>query len=138
VSDSSSSSLDHCIAKALRSEGQTNDVNQAYLAFLKSDLWVPVKKLAAQEKDNTQDFYPLFTQINNHYFMAAFDTVDRLKTWAGDLFPSIDVVKLSGQEVIAGINEGVYLSLNIGSSSYKEFSPEELNHLKKILSKISF
>jgi hypothetical protein len=68
--------------------------------------------------------------------MAAFDTLERLMHWAGDGFEQIDYVTLLGRDVIAGINEQVFLCLNIGTEHYKEFSPDEIKRLKTIVMRI--
>ena len=127
-------SLDQLIQHAFHSEGKQDDVNQVYLTLLQTMLFVPVKK----EKNNTPEepFSPLFAKLDDRYFMCVFDTLPKLQSWAADLFNDMHYVELSGRDVIAGINDQVYLSLNVGTSFYKEFSPDEVKRLKMIVSKI--
>lgn len=125
--------LDQLIMKALQSEGNQDDVNKVYLTLLKTELFVPVKKVAGTEEE---PFYPLFTQVNNQFFMAAFSTLERLMAWAGEHYADMDYVSLLGREVISGINENVFLCLDIGTPTYKEFSPDEVKRLKMVVARI--
>lgn len=128
--------LDKVIAGAFGSEGKQDDVNKVYLTLLRSTLFIPVEKSQAPASEDEEPFKPLFAKMDEKYFMLAFDTVERLTNWAGDQFELIDYVELSGRDLIAGINETVFLCLNIGTEFYKEFSPEEIMQLKKIVSRI--
>jgi len=127
--------LDNIIAKAYQNEGRKEDVNKVYLTFLQTLLYVPVKKDGAP---NTSDepFIPLFTKIENNTYMLVFDSLDRLTHWAGDAMGEMNYVELSGHDIVFGINPEIYLCLNVGTEFYKEFSPDEVFHLKKIVAKI--
>jgi hypothetical protein len=127
--------LDNIIAKAYQNEGKKEDVNKVYLTFLQTLLYVPVRK-ELNTKISDESFSPLFTKIENNIYMPVFDTLDRLKNWAKDAILEMDYVELSGHDVIFGINPEVYLCLNVGTDLYKEFSPDEVFHLKKIIAKI--
>lgn len=131
--------LDQTIAAAFTSEGKQEDVNKVYLTLLRTDFFVPVKKTdpSINHIDEQEPFKPLFAKIDDNYFMLVFDTVERLTTWAGDQLDQIDYVEISGIEVVAGINEGVFLCLNMGTDFYKEFSPDEVKRLKMIASRIA-
>lgn len=126
--------LDNFIAKAYQNEGKKEDVNKVYLTFLQTLLYVPVKKDAVNTSD--EPFHPLFTKIEDNTYMLVFNTLDRLKNWAGDAIDQMNYVELSGHDVVFGINPEVYLCLNVGTEFYKEFSPDEVFHLKKIVAKI--
>jgi hypothetical protein len=128
--------LDQLIESAIKSEGKQEDVNKVYLLLLKSRLFVPVKKLTEAAASEEEPFSPLFAKIEDQFFMAVFDTDERLVAWAGDKYLEIDTVELSGRDVIAGINENVYLCLNVGTKFYKEFSPDEIKRLKMVVTKI--
>ena len=128
--------LDQVISKAYESQGKQEDVNKVYLILLKSPMFIPVKKESAKKIDADEPFYPLYAVIDDKYFMLAFDTLDRLKNWAKDQMSQINYVEITGRELIAGINENVFLVLNVETEFYKEFSPDEVRHLKKIVSKI--
>lgn len=126
--------LDQLIANAYASQGKQDDVNKVYLAFLRATLYLPVNKQAPVTEE--EPFQPLFAMVNDQYFMLAFDTAERLTTWAGDQIDDIAYVELSGKNIVAGMNEQVYLGLNLGSEHYKEFSPDEIKQLKKIVARI--
>ena len=129
--------LDEVISKAFASEGKKEDVNKVYLTLLRTPLIIPVEKMAEEEISSEEEpFKPLFARLDEKYFMLAFDTVDRLKGWANDQVEAIDFVEISGRDLIAGINAGVYLCLNVGSKYYKEFSPDEVQQLKKVVERI--
>jgi len=126
--------LDQAIAAAYGSEGKQDDVNKVYLTLLRSTLFLPVRK--DQDSLDDEPFRPLFTVINEEYFMLAFDTLDRLIAWAGDQMDKIAYVELSGRDLVAGINEKVYLCVNLDTQYYKEFSPDEVFQLKKIVARL--
>lgn len=126
--------LDQVIAAAFASEGKQDDINKVYLALLRAQLYLPVKK--EKMPDDEEPFRPLFAEIEGRYFILAFDTVERLSDWAGEEFENIAYVDISGKDLIAGLSEKVYFVLNLGSDYYKEFSPEEVFHLKKIVARI--
>lgn len=126
--------LDNAISAAYKSQGKQEDINKVYLLLLRSVLFVPTQKDPSNHDE--EPFKPLFAKIDDQYFMTVFDTLERLTAWAGDNINNIGYVELSGHDVIAGLNESVFLCLNYGSEFYKEFSPDEVKHLKKIVAKI--
>ncbi len=126
--------LDNIVSTAFQNPGNQDLINKAYLFFLQTLLFIPVKKEKSASTD--EPFSPLFTKIENNHYMLAFDTLDRLKNWAKDAMDQIDYVELPGVDIISGINNNVYLCLNIGTDFYKEFSPDEIRHLKKIVTKV--
>lgn len=126
--------LDKTIAAAFASEGKQDDVNKVYLLLLRTLLFVPVSK---EKPEGTEEpFSPLFANIEGQFYLLAFDTLDRLQTWAGEYMNKIDYVELSGHDFIKGISDQVCFSLNVGSPYYKEFLPEEIKRLKNVVSKI--
>lgn len=126
--------LDHMIAKAFASEGKQEDVNKVYLTLLRTSLFLPVQKDGQPTEE--EPFKPLFARVEDNYFMLVFDTLERLSAWAGDQFEQVNYVEISGRDVVAGINEQVFLCLNYGAEYYKEFSPDEVRRLKTIVSRI--
>lgn len=124
--------LDVVIEAAFKSTGKQEAVNKVYLTFIRTLFFVPIKK----EKEKSDHFSPLFTKIENQFFMSAFDSKERFITWAGDHLSEMDYIELSGKEIINGIKEAVYLCINVGTSFYKEFSPEEIQRLKIIVARI--
>lgn len=126
--------LDSLIAAAFTSEGAQEDVNKVYLTLLRTQLIVPVKNAPSQNPE--EPFSPLFAKVDSKYFFIAFDTVERLRTWAGDQIDQIGYVELPGRDFIAGMSDQVYFCLNLGTDYYKEFSPEEIQRLKQVVMRI--
>jgi hypothetical protein len=127
--------LDQVIANAFASTGKQEDVNKVYLALIKATLFLPVQK-DYQIENPDEPFKPLFARIDDQHFMLVFDTIDRLTAWAGDQLEQINYIEISGRDVIAGIQDQVYLCVNYGTDYYKEFSPDEVQRLKMIVSRI--
>ncbi len=134
--------LDKVIAQAFASEGKQDDVNKVYLTLLRTVFFLPVQKqetsitAAAITEQEAEPFKPLFAKVEDNYFMLVFDTLERLQTWASDQLDFIDYVEISGRDMVAGINEQVFLCLNYGTEFYKEFSPDEVQRLKMVVSRI--
>jgi type III secretion system (T3SS) SseB-like protein len=126
--------LDQKIADAYKSGGKQQEVNQVYLTLLRTTLYIPIQKEKSMHDE--EPFRPLFINIDGNYFLIAFDTVERFNTWAGKELDKMAYVKLSGRDMIAGINENVYFCLNVGTAFYKEFTPDEVKRIKIIVSKI--
>ena len=126
--------LDRVVSAAYASEGKQEDVNKVYLALLRGVLFLPVQKdhVATDE----EPFSPLFTRVEKNYFMLTFDTLDRLTNWAGEQFENMNYVELSGKDLVSGLGDNVYLVLNAGTDFHKEFSPDEIKQLKKIVARI--
>ena len=128
--------LDQTIANAFASEGAQEDANKVYLALIRTPVYLPVKKQTTPVSDEEEPFQPLFAEIEGRYFMMIFDTLERLTTWAESELDQIDYVCIPGRDVVAGVNESVYLCLNAGCEYYKEFSPEEVKRIKMIIARI--
>jgi len=127
--------LDLKIQAAYQSNGQQEAVNHVYLTFFRTTLFVPVKKQI--QKDDLEPFSPLYANIDGKYYLPTFDTLERLQAWAKDIIDDIHFVELTGDDLLAGVNKDVYVCLNIGTAFYKEFSPDEVLHLKKIIGKLA-
>ena len=127
--------LDTLIEAAFISQGATGDVNKVYLGLLKTDLFVPVQ-IHHDAGPEDEPYTPLFSTEGDFIFMAAFDSAERLKQWAGEEASNIDYASMKGRDLIAGVGNNVFLALNPGFSFYKEFSPEEIQRLKTIVTKI--
>lgn len=126
--------LDQVLTNAFASEGKQDDVNKVYLTLLRTLFFLPVRKDTTP--DDEEPFRPLFAKVEDNYFVLAFDTLDRLKVWSGDEFDNINYVEILGKDLVSGLNETVYLCINYGAEVYKEFSPDEIKQLKKIIARI--
>jgi len=127
--------LDTLIEAAFNSKGATGDVNKVYLGLLKTDLYIPVE-IHHDAGPDDEPYTPLFSIEGDFIFMAAFDSAERLKIWAGDEASNIDYASMKVRDLIAGIGENVFLAINPTFDFYKEFSPEEIQRLKTIVTKI--
>ena len=128
------SELDQVITAAYDSGGAQDKVNKVYVTLFRKILYIPVHK--NNNKDDT--FMPLYMQMNKNYFMLVFDSLTRLQTWAANESKNVDYAEMLGADVLRYIGDDiVYLCLNVGTNFYKEFSPEEIAYLKKMLGKIA-
>lgn len=126
--------LDIAISTAFASKGKQEDVNKVYLLLLRTLLFVPVSK--EKSPDNKEPFMPLSANIDGRYYILAFDTLERLKEWAGEHINGMSYVELSGHDLIKGLGDQTCFSLNVGTQYYKEFLPDEIKRLKLIVSRI--
>jgi len=127
--------LDQAISVAIANQGKQEDVNKVYLTLLRTALFIPIH-LEKEGVQKAEAFRPLYAKIEGHYFMSAFDTLERLERWAGGELKQMNYVELTGRDVIAGIKEEVYLCLNIDTPFYKEFSPDEIKRLKMLVARL--
>lgn len=123
--------LEIAIEQALTSQGSNKEANKAYLEFIKANFIIPIEKHSASDspevlylEDNGQTFLPVFTS------MAYFDQ------WATNIKDNIQLLKLSGVDLLTGIGEQVIVCLNIGSNAYKEFNPAELARMRSMVLKL--
>lgn len=126
--------LDQTIAAAYASDGSPEQANKVYLTLLQTILYIPVQKDTPANQEEA--FIPLYAAIDEKIFLLGFDTIERLTHWAGDQLDKMSYVELSGHDLMTGISEQAYFALNPGESFHKEFSPDEIKHLKKIIMKI--
>jgi len=126
--------LEQAISAAFESGGQQTLVNQVHRLFLQATLFLPIDKNHTATDD--EPFRPLFAEYEQRIFMLVFTSLELLTTWAGEQFPEMACIEISGRELVAGVGEEVYLVLNAGDKLNKEFSPDEIKHLKKVVARI--
>ena len=68
--------LDQMIAAAYQAEGRQQEVNKVYVTLLRSSLFLPVKK--EKEEGDEEPFRPLYAKLDEHVYMVAFDTLEKL------------------------------------------------------------
>ena len=122
--------LENAIAHAFASEGSSKEANKAYLEFIKANFIIPVEKNSAAEEPEV-----LFLQENGQTFLPVFSNMDFFNQWATAIGNEIQLLKLSGVDLLKGVGEDVIVSLNIGSSIYKEFNPGELARMRSMVLK---
>ncbi|MCX7117209.1 MAG: SseB family protein [Legionellales bacterium] len=122
--------LESAIQKTMSSNGNTKDANKAYLEFIKANFIVPIEITSSIENPQV-----LYLEDNDHVFLPVFTSMVYFKHWAEDIKDSIQLLKLSGVDLLKGIGDHVLVSLNIGCPSYKEFNPQELARMKSMVLK---
>lgn len=122
--------LDHAIKEALDSAGSFKEANKAYLEFIKANFIVPVEKNSEEDSPRV-----LFFQEKNHVFLPVFTEKAYLDCWAAEIAEDINLLKLSGVDLLKGLGEQVTVCLNIGSEVYKEFNPAEIARMRSMVLK---
>lgn len=122
--------LSNAVKNALDTEGSLQQANKAYLEFIKANFIIPV------EQDST-DSEPrvLFFQEGQNVFLPVFTEMHYLNTWAADIAENIQLLKLSGVDLLKGIGDEVTICLDIGSNAYKEFNSAEIARMRSMVLK---
>lgn len=123
--------LDIAIQQAFSAQGNTQESNKVYLEFIKANFIIPIEAHSANENPEV-----LFLEENGQRFLPIFTTMESLDAWASDIKHNIQILKLSGVDLLKGIGEQVFVCLNIGSQTYKEFNPSEIARMKSIVLKL--
>ena len=123
--------LEQAIEQALLSEGSNKEANKAYLEFIKANFIIPVEKNSSDDEPRV-----LYLEENNQLFLPVFTNMEYFDHWAAGIADSINLLKLSGVDLLKGIGEQVIVSLNIGSTLYKEFNPSELARMRSMVLKL--
>ena len=125
--------LDVVIEAAYANEGEQDKVNKVYVTLFRTMLYMPVYT----QENQDEPFTPLYMRDEEKYFIPVFDSLERLQAWAANEYKNLDYAEILGADVIRCVGkEVVYVCLNAGIDFYKEFSPEEIVHLKKMIAKI--
>ena len=123
--------LETAIQQALQAEGASQPANKAYLELIKSNVIIPIEKNSAPEAPEV-----LYLLEQGMRFLPVFSNRDILDEWARPIHDQIQVLHLSGVDLLKGIGDDITVSLNIGSPLYKEFNPAELARMKSMVLKI--
>lgn len=123
--------LENAVKKALDLCGSSVEANKAYLEFIKANFIIPIEKSSADEEPKV-----LYLSENNQFFLPVFTSNDYLHAWAADIAAEIDLLKLSGVDLLKGIGDNVSVCLNIGSSIYKEFNSSEIARMREMVLKL--
>lgn len=123
--------LELAIQKAIESKGEKLEANKAYLEFMKANFIIPIEK-------ETQDGEPvvLYLHENTETFLPVFSSMDYFDRWAHEIRDDIQLLKLSGIDLLKGIGEHITVCLNPGSDVYKAFNPAEIARLKGMVLKL--
>ena len=123
--------LDGAIKKALDLSGCDVEANKVYLEFIKANFIIPIEKDSSSEEPRV-----LFLQENNYTFLPVFTELTHFDNWALSIADSVQLLKLSGVDLLKGIAEDVIVCLNIGTNIYKEFNPSELARMRSLVLKL--
>lgn len=123
--------LEKAIDSAIKSSGENVAANKAYLEFIKANFIIPVEKNPASNEPEV-----LYLTSNNKTFLPVFTSIEYLDSWAQDIRWNINLLKLSGVDLLKGIGDEVIVSLNPGSALYKEFNAAELARMRSMVLKL--
>ncbi|MDF1757462.1 MAG: SseB family protein [Legionellaceae bacterium] len=124
-------SLEQAIDNAIKSSGADVAANKAYLEFIKANFIIPVEKNPKSEEPEV-----LFLSSDKQTFLPVFTSMDYFDKWAHEIRDDINLLKLSGVDLLKGIADNVIVSLNIGSDLYKEFNVAELARMRSMVLKL--
>lgn len=124
-------SLELTIQQALDSKGDQQAANKAYLEFIKANFLIPIDKNSVAEQPEV-----VYLQQNNEFFLPVFTDRQYFDHWAHKIHDVINILHLTGVNLLKGIGEQVTICLNLGSNIYKEFNPAELNRMKSMVLKL--
>jgi hypothetical protein len=123
--------LNHAIKESFDTSGSTKAANKAYLEFIKANFIVPVELHAKSSEPEV-----LFLADNHQLFLPVFTEMAFLSEWAKDINQSIQLLQLSGVDLLKGIGDDVFVCLDIGTECYKEFNPSEIARMRSMILKI--
>lgn len=130
--DTQEITIEQAINDALTHPDDVSKAKKAHATFLRETLLLPVEKTERPDEDPK----PLFIQEDSAYFLPVFSEKTYYDSWAGSELSQTSLLHLTGNDLIKGCGENVYICLDIGQSHYKQFSPEEVARLKMVVSKL--
>jgi hypothetical protein len=122
--------LEIAIEQAILTSGNNKEANKAYLEFIKANFIIPIEK----ESINDQPV-PLYLEDQDQVFLPVFTNQLYFDEWAVEIKDHIQLLKLSGVDLLKGVGEQVTISLNIGTKHYKEFNPAEIARMRSMVLK---
>ncbi|NDH68023.1 MAG: SseB family protein [Gammaproteobacteria bacterium] len=124
--------LEQAVDIAIHKNGDSISANKAYLEFIKANFIIPI------EKQNQADSEPqvLYLDTGTQTFLPVFSNMSYFDAWAEPIKNDIQILKLSGVDLLKGLGENTYVSFNIGSPIYKEFNPGELARMRSMILKL--
>lgn len=123
--------LEQAVKSALDAVGNTKEANKAYLEFIKANFMIPIDKNSAPDNPEV-----LYLEDNNQVFLPVFSNREAFDQWAFEIQDRIQILSLSGINLLKGLGEEVIISLNIGTPYYKEFNPSELARMRSMILKL--
>lgn len=122
--------LGQAITEAFKEADNTQKINKAYLEFIKANFIIPI------EKDTQESPKVLFLKADEKVYLPVFSDMQWLDKWALEVKDEIELLKLSGIDLLKGLGDDVYVCLDIGSLHYKEFNPSETARMRSQILKL--
>lgn len=122
--------LEKAIQNAFNAQGNSTEANKVYLEFIKANFIIPVENNADHEEPHV-----LYLPFDDKILLPVFTSISYLDNWAVDIKEKIQLLKLSGVDLLKGVGEDISVSLNIGTAHYKEFNPAELARMRSMVLK---
>ena len=104
---------------------------KAYLEFIKANFIIPIEKTSEPSEPRV-----LYLSDETHCFLPVFTSQPYFDAWAAPIQNEINILKLTGVNLLNGLGDSTYVSLNPGSAIYKEFNPGELARMRNMVSKL--
>ena len=123
--------LEKAVSEAIATEGGNKEANKAYLEFIKANFIIPIEKNSATNEPEV-----LYFVENQKVFLPVFTSMTFFDQWAAEIQDHVQLLKLTGVDLLKGIGEEVIVCLNIGSELYKEFNPAELARMRSMVLKL--
>jgi hypothetical protein len=128
--------LDNALAAAQKDQSKANAF---YNLFLNSDVLIPTRDTSGtnggmRRSKEGETFSPIVVESNGVSFLPIFDRMDRLQKWAQG--HEITYVQMPAHALIrSSLDPRLHLALNVGTSYFKEFVPDELAWLRDAFEK---
>ncbi len=123
--------LEIAIKHAISAEGSSKEANKAYLEFIKANFIIPIEKNSANGNPEV-----LYLEDDGRVFLPVFTAMNYFDDWAKEIREDIQLLYLTGVNLLKGVGEHVIVSLNIGSPLYKEFNSAELARMRSMVLKL--
>jgi SseB protein N-terminal domain len=108
-----------------------------YSLFLQTEFHVPTfdqergdMAKGAGEPAEPNQALPLIMESDGANFMMLFDQAERVTAWANE---EVKCVSVPGYVAIAMATEELHLAMNVGTDFPKQFVPEEIAWLKRVV-----
>lgn len=122
--------LQHAITQAKITQDNTA-INKAYLEFIKANFLIPIDKASAEDAPEV-----IFLEENDIVFLPVFSSKVIFDYWAFEIKEHINLLTLSGIDLLKGVGDEVVVSLDIGTDSYTAFYPAELARMRSMILKL--
>lgn len=123
--------LETAIKNAINANGDRQEANKAYLEFMKANFIIPVEKELREGEPIV-----LYLRENEEIYLPVFSSMAYFDQWAEEIKDGIQLLKLSGVDLLKGLGDNVTICLNPGADVYKAFNPAELARLKGMVLKL--